>query len=172
MHVDATTTGALPDAEALPFLVIGYGNPLREDDGVGRHVAHALCCRYPEWAPAVLSVHQLTPELAEAVSRVDTVVFVDASAEGVPGEVRCIRLGAEARQSGDTHVYSPQGLLTLAEVCFGHRPEAYVVTLTGSAFGFSENLSAAVQRAVPLVAALVAALAHEVTASRPEASPV
>ena len=73
-------------------LVIAWGNPLREDDGVAWHVLEGLRALQPRpWLPALRlrHAHQLTPELAECVSRAAGVVFVDARRDGTPGEVRC-----------------------------------------------------------------------------------
>ena len=66
--------------ETGDFLVIGYGNTLRSDDGVGAKVAAAVA----ELAlPGVVALvlHQLTPELAETISEARAVVFVDAAVD-------------------------------------------------------------------------------------------
>ena len=64
---------------AEDVLVIGYGNPLRGDDGAGWKAAELLA-EDPRLAGAVvLARHQLTPELADDVSRASLVVLVDAS---------------------------------------------------------------------------------------------
>ena len=63
----------------MNFLVIGYGNTLRSDDGAGQRVAEKI----GQWElPGVgaLAVHQLTPELAENIAQADAVIFVDAVA--------------------------------------------------------------------------------------------
>ena len=68
------------------FLVIGYGNELRGDDAVGPEVARCVA----EWRrPEVvgIAVHQLTPELAVALSEVAVVIFVDACADPAQCEV-------------------------------------------------------------------------------------
>jgi Ni,Fe-hydrogenase maturation factor len=77
-------------------LIIGYGNPLRSDDGVGWQAAELLTDD-PRLADAqILACHQLTPELAEDVSRAGFVVLIDASTEpGVPGSVETRELSAE-----------------------------------------------------------------------------
>ena len=68
-------------------LVVGYGNPLRSDDGVGWRAAQLLATD-PRLAGArVLARHQLVPELALDVSRAPLVVLVDAAADGDPGSV-------------------------------------------------------------------------------------
>ena len=53
------------------LLVIGVGNPLREDDGVGWRLAEALAQAGVE----VHTCHQLLPELAAELGRVDLVLF-------------------------------------------------------------------------------------------------
>jgi hypothetical protein len=62
------------------LLVIGYGNELRGDDGVGPKTAMAVS----EWHfPGVKTMvcHQLTPDLAEPIAAAERVVFIDAVAE-------------------------------------------------------------------------------------------
>ena len=78
-------------------LVIGYGNRLRGDDGVGWEVASRLAAAVPSEAAHILTVHQLTPELAEPVSEADLVIFIDASRVGEPGTWRCDHIKPVAR---------------------------------------------------------------------------
>ena len=67
-------------------LIVGYGNPLRGDDGVGQIVAEAV--RAHELAGAtIIACHQLTPELAEVVAQSEISVFIDAAADIPPGEI-------------------------------------------------------------------------------------
>ena len=69
-----------PVAPGLPSrsdnLVIGIGNALRGDDGVGGWLAQ----RAEQWLPAVQlrTVQQLTPELAEDMAAAARVLFIDA----------------------------------------------------------------------------------------------
>ena len=67
-------------------LIVAYGNPLRSDDGVGWVVAEELRRRLASPEVEVLQLQQLLPEVAESLSRADTVIFVDASCDGEPGE--------------------------------------------------------------------------------------
>src|ERR1035441_6445297 len=62
------------------LLVIGYGNTLRGDDGVGPRVAEAIeKLNLP--GVRTLVCQQLSPEYADPVSRARTVVFVDAAVD-------------------------------------------------------------------------------------------
>lgn len=129
------------------LLVIGYGNPLREDDGVGWRFARWLQERRPDMR--VIAVAQLGPELAETVSRASAVVFVDARRDGSPGAVRCDELVPAANSSGFTHSFDPATLILFAERLYARAPRAALLTVGGLRFGFGEELSAPVRRALP-----------------------
>ena len=75
-------------------LIIGYGNPLRGDDGIGQAAAQAFADEAAGDGIDVVRCHQLMPELAEQLAAVDLAVFVDAGATGAPGGVVTTRLQA------------------------------------------------------------------------------
>lgn len=131
-------------------LVIGYGNPLRQDDSLGWHVAERLIA---EGLPAVdvLTCHQLTPELAERISRTECVVFVDARAGPAAGRMACRAVAPHAAGSAFSHHVAPGALLMLARALYGACPPAWVVTVDGAWFGHGPDLSPAVAAAVPAV---------------------
>jgi hydrogenase maturation protease len=132
-------------------LVIAWGNPLREDDGVAWHVIEGLRALRPRPGLPTLHLrhaHQLTPEMAECVSRSAGVVFVDARRDGAPGEIRCEGVTPAAGSNPLGHSLSPQGLLLYAETLYGRAPQAVVVTVAGERFGMGETLSPEVARAV------------------------
>jgi hydrogenase maturation protease len=150
------TVGAAKDV-----LVICYGNPLRSDDGVGWRVAELLA-EDPRAAGAeVLARHQLTPELAEDVSRAGLVVLVDASGgPGAAGSVSSNPLGASpASGSVYSHHVDPVLLLQLAGAWFGHAPPAVQVSIRAAQLGAGTGLSAPVAAAMPaLVDAVIDAI--------------
>ena len=80
-------------------LVIGYGNTLRTDDGVGRLAAERLADDPRLDGVRVIGRHQLTPELALDVSQAALVVFVDASQSPSGGHVHG-RADGTGRQAG------------------------------------------------------------------------
>ena len=128
------------------MLVIAYGNPLRQDDGAGWAVAAALStCPGVE----VLSVQQLMPELVEVLTRVPTVVFVDARRDGTPGEVRGEPVSPRDMSWNGSHGLDAGVLLGLCDRLYGHAPEAFLVTIAGERFGFGPALSDPVRQAVP-----------------------
>jgi hydrogenase maturation protease len=133
----------------MNILVIGYGNPLRGDDGVGWRVAAAVAAALPGGAAEVLTVHQLTPELAEPISRAERVIFIDAAAEGEAGAVSCFALEDAGRQPAlqGSHLTTPDALLGMAAELFGRCPPAHMVTVVGESFELSESLSPVVEAA-------------------------
>jgi hydrogenase maturation protease len=71
------------------ILIIGYGSPIRGDDAIGPLVADRLIDAIQSEQVVVYSRHILTAELVGEVADAAMVIFLDASVEGVPGEVCC-----------------------------------------------------------------------------------
>jgi hydrogenase maturation protease len=133
--------------------VVAYGNPLRGDDGAAWHVAQAL--ERTEDGAVVLTLHQLTPEVALLVSQADGVIFVDAAKGTRPGQVSTSDVGPALTHAPLTHHMDPETLLALAQKLYGSCPRAALITIAGETFGFSEELSAPVRRAIPEAARAV-----------------
>ena len=121
------------------FLVIGYGNTLRGDDGVGPRVVEAIEELH---LPGVrtLICQQLSPEHAGPVSQARTVIFVDAAVDA-PREVQWRKLEPNESSQLMTHAADPRTLLALARDVFGHAPPAWWLTIPAVKLGFSEELS-------------------------------
>jgi hydrogenase maturation protease len=131
-----------PNKTAL--LVIGYGNTLRCDDGVGPRVAEAVAALN---LPGVetLTCQQLSPEYAEPVSRAHRVVFVDAAVDA-PKEVQLRPLEPGESSQLMAHAADPRTLLALARDVFGQAPRAWWLTIPAVRLGFGEELSPEAQR--------------------------
>jgi hydrogenase maturation protease len=143
-------------------LIVGYGNPLRGDDGVGQATARALAGHATLKNCEVVACHQLMPELAERLAAVDLVVFIDARAGAAPGSVAIARLhGVPAAAPGLVHHVDPAALLALAGRLYGRAPEAFLVSVGAGSLGLSENLSPSVAAALPEVVATVRRLVAE-----------
>ena len=136
-------------------LILGYGNPDRQDDGVAWHVlaavAQALGRPVPESFeeefeaggadPDFLFVLQLVPELSETLATYERVCFVDAHTGNVPEDVQLISITAQFQTSPFTHHMTAATCLTLAETIYHHFPEAILVSVRGYQFGFTRTLS-------------------------------
>ena len=133
-------------------LIIGYGNPLRGDDGLGWEVAGRLAACIPDPAVTIVTAQQLTPELSEPIYYADTVIFVDATAEGKPGTWRCelIEPAIEYAPSMGHH-FDIAGLLAFTRGVFQSCPKAWVVSVTAESFACREDLSPMVEEALTAV---------------------
>lgn len=145
-----------------PVLIVGYGNPLRGDDGAGRRAAEELAARWPVNEVRVEPAHQLLIELAQTAAESGFAVFIDASHDSAPGELRSRPVvSAALGRDSLTHHLTPETLLAVAETLYGHRPDAVLVTIGGRDFGHGETLSPEVERALPELLARVAAAVEE-----------
>jgi Ni,Fe-hydrogenase maturation factor len=192
-----TGSGQAPDIAARdragfvagPVLVIGYGNPLRSDDGVGPAVVARLAGD-PRLAGVDLrALHQLTPELASDASGVSLLVLVDAGVAEAPGEVSVRRIEppasvvratggteaatAEADPEGGgadtaaddpgawTHHVGPAGILGLSQALYGAAPRLVLVSIGPQSLELGEGLTDCVAAAVTRAADLVATIVIE-----------
>jgi hydrogenase maturation protease len=145
-------------------LVIGYGNPLRGDDGVGAVVAQRVKAELGE-AVELIVAHGLTPEVALMVSRATRVVFIDARC-GLPTGV--INVEAVTPEDPATatwsvgHFLAPSQILAMAGALYGNCPPAALVTIGGENWEPGDVVSRAVNLAIPeAVRAVVQELQRE-----------
>jgi len=149
-------------------LILTCGNPQRGDDGVAGEVAKALLVGFCDAETKVCCHLQWVPEMAEWISEAGLVIFVDASAELKPGEVRSQEVKARAiSPEAFTHSMTPAGLLALARQLYGNAPDtAYLVTIGGDSFALSEELSEVARHAVPVALDQVKAILSGVSVPR------
>ena len=144
-------------------LIVGYGNPLRGDDGLGWRVTERLRELVHDPAVEILTLHQLTPELMDPVSRARRVIFIDACTGGNPGEIRERAVApdsaAHAAGAAFTHHATPEALLAGARALYGRAAEAWMISVTGADFSLSAELSPAVSGRLEQVVAAVLRLA-------------
>ena len=132
---------------AASILVYGYGNPGRQDDGLGI----ALLEHLEQWAkregPAQLtfdSNYQLNAEDALTISAHDVVVFVDATKEGAePFSFQQIKPRATIAFS--THAMTPESVLALCTELYGKQPVAYLLAIHGYEWEPNAKLTPAAQ---------------------------
>jgi hydrogenase maturation protease len=124
----------------LEIIIIGYGNSLRSDDGVGQAVAKKIADLN---LPNVKSIamHQLTPELCEPLSRCDVAIFIDAHLVSEGKEVKVSSLEPVEKEPVTSHIDNPAGLLKLAKELYGNYPKAYWITVPAENFEFGEVFS-------------------------------
>ncbi len=143
------------------LLIIGYGNPLRGDNGAGWYVAERLAGEIDDPAVRIVMQHQLMPEFAEAVSQVGRLLLIDAAEGARPGAVAEIPVTpAETTGRPMTHHMTPENLLAWARDLYGRFPETTLFTITGGDFSHTEDLSPAVRAACDTLVDRLITLAH------------
>ena len=133
-------------------LIIGYGNVLRMDDGLGWHIAERLADDPRLTGVTVLGRHQLTPELALDISEAGLVVLVDARLGPPAGSFHVARvepLGSHAAPM--THHLGPAGLVDLAIDLYGRAPDVFLVSVGVESVEAGDRLTPTVEAAVPQV---------------------
>ena len=125
-------------------LILGIGNELRGDDGVGARVVRSLP---PQADVNAETVHQLTPELAERLRGVRSVLFVDAHIADDAVRLSPLRPAVDGGALG--HALSPEALLEWTRVVYGRAPEGWMLTVPARSFPFAESLSADAEGALP-----------------------
>jgi len=150
--------------EGKQLLVIGVGNTLRGDDGVGVRVAQALADRPLPEGVAVLDGGTEGLDLLYHLETADRVILIDGAVMGkAPGEVRVfggelVHATPEVRFSS-THGFGVAEVLTLGR-SIGVTPEVTVVGIQpgelGPRDGLSEALESHLTEYVKLVEGLIA----------------
>lgn len=144
-------------------LVIGFGNRLRGDDAAGPLAAEKVAeqCRDN---PSIRCMPrpQLPPELAQDLSEVEAVIFLDADAEAEPGTIRCRDITPDAEGSLATcHSLSPAQLCTLCRSVYGSAPRATLISIGAGNLDYGDELSEAVEDALPRFVDRAATLARD-----------
>ena len=127
-------------------LIIGYGNPLRSDDGLGQYFAENIGQNWD-----VITSTQLMPEHAEPISRAEQVVFLDARLGETPGDVRCEMVTPIKITGAFTHNVTPASLLAAAQELYGNSPEAILISVSGSSFDYGDSFSPKIYALLPQI---------------------
>ncbi|HSO13704.1 MAG TPA: hydrogenase maturation protease [Anaerolineales bacterium] len=155
----------------MKTLIVGLGNPILGDDGVGWKVAEELQKQLPE--DAAMDVECLSLGgigLMEHLIGYDRVIIVDAFAMDAPvGSISVLKLSQLPNYSAyhitNMHDTSLQKAMELGREMGAHLPEDVMIVgvATEHIHDFSENLSSLVERAVPCVVNIVLDLLNEIS---------
>jgi len=112
----------------------------------------------------ILALHQLTPELAEAIGKSETTIFVDADCEQEPGRISCKVISPHPATPGaTTHHLDPPNLLAFTQAIYGTIPKtAVLLTVSGESFGLEEGLSPTALAAIPVLERILHAMINAV----------
>ncbi len=131
----------------MNFLVIGYGNTLRNDDGAGQVVAEKVA----NWnVPGLrsLCLHQLYPELATEMAEVELVIFVDVYPAATTQPVKVSPLEPLSSNLIRSHFSDPRVLLNLTQSLYSCCPEAWWILIPGENFEVGDRLSSVAEKGV------------------------
>ncbi len=124
----------------MRILLLAWGNPARQDDGLGPALAAAMEAQ-PRPDVTVSCDYQLQVEDACMVAEHDAVIFIDASTEGTePFSFEQVHPRQQA--SFSSHSLSAAALLGLSERCFQRTVPGWMLAIRGYGFEpFVEQLS-------------------------------
>ena len=142
------------------IIIVGYGNPLRRDDGAGAALIRRLHAHFGSQTVLKLQeltqhdqlglmvVHQLSPELAETLALYDSAIFVDASVETEYFIVERYDLPCEAEHVYHSHNITPRQLSMLCMLSqdASKLTQIHIVHLPASDMSVGEGLSSAMQQ--------------------------
>ncbi len=132
-------------------LILGCGNSLRQDDGVGLWLCAWAQDRFSsEPDLRVIARQQWTPDLAEDIALSRSVLFIDCTVESAPGQVLLREIDAAAPRTGIvTHYTDASHLLALAGELYSAAPrKALFLTIGAGSVALGEEFSPAVSAAL------------------------
>ncbi|MCE1201562.1 MAG: hydrogenase maturation protease [Bacteroidia bacterium] len=136
------------------ILVYGYGNPGRQDDGLGAALVQQLenwLLMHPEIEVDTDCNYQLNIEDAAAIADRDLVIFVDASTDETIPAFRMTPVNpSDARVEFTMHAVSPAFVLDLCRKIQGSCPKTWLLQIRGYTWDFEERLSAEAQNNLAL----------------------
>ncbi len=118
----------------MKILIYGYGNPGRQDDGLGPRLVERIEQQQSDnklfQNVDTDSNYQLNIEDADNINQYDIVIFVDASVSAEPPfEFTGIKPSKDIELS--THAVSPQSVLARCEDIHGAYPKTYLLAIRG-----------------------------------------
>ena len=126
-------------ADRPRILVLGYGNPGRQDDGLGPAVAAAIdALGWPN--VTAYDNYQLNIEDAVDVAAHEIVWFVDAAKSG-SRPFAVTELAPASTVEFTSHIVRPEAILAIARQCYGATPQAFLLAVRGYDFEFTEELT-------------------------------
>jgi hydrogenase maturation protease len=136
----------------MKTLILGIGNYLLGDEGVGVHVARALGQRELPEGVAVVEAGTAFLDVLPEIEKADRILLVDAmEAGGAPGSVYRVPFDQchHPNMLASLHGFDMSRVLFMAGS--HHAPEVTVFGIEPARIEWGTDLSAPVQRAVPLV---------------------
>ena len=134
------------------ILVIGYGNSMRGDDGMGPLAAQRIENIVQDKEVKIIVRHQTGIELAEDLKDADFAIFIDAHVGVEPGTLKEETVVLDdSMPSSFSHHLHPGVLLSLVQALYNKHPEAVIYSIAAESFDHGEGLSPAVEATLPVL---------------------
>jgi hydrogenase maturation protease len=140
-------------------LVFGYGNPGREDDGLGPLAAAEI--ERMQWPHVIARAnYQLVIEDAVDVAEADVVWFIDSARTG-PEPYQFRQLSPSSEIAFTSHIVKPEVVLALARGYYHKSPAAYLLGIRGYQFEFVERITDRARRNLSEALSLITRMIRE-----------
>lgn len=131
--------------KATKIIVYGYGNPGRQDDGLGVALAENI----EKWVKEnnlenifTDSNYQLNIEDAEIISNYDIVIFADASTEPDVKDIAFTEVEtSDASIEFTMHAVSPAFVVDLCNKIYHRKPKTFLLHIKGYEWELSEGIT-------------------------------
>lgn len=133
----------LPEKNKNNILLYGYGNPGRQDDGLGPAFIDTIETRLQELnikGVELDSNYQLNIEDAANIADKDLVIFIDASVEDI-SDFYMTKVKPSAEASFTMHAASPAFILDLCQRIYQKTPETWLLHIKGYEWEMKEALT-------------------------------
>lgn len=121
------------------ILIVGIGNILRGDDGIGNYVCNCINRMHIKNVKSI-TTQQLDTSLLEDFTKADAVVLVDAALSGHP--VAFYAAGKNnSMYAPASHSMNANLLVELAQQLYKKNPQLMICAVRGDNFNMGENLS-------------------------------
>lgn len=132
----------------MKILIYGYGNPGRQDDGLGIKFTESM----EEWANknnrtdlSFENNYQLNIEDSFLISEKDLVIFADASIEELDSFIITQIEPSDAKVEFTMHAVSAAYIVDLCQKLYNKKPPAYLMHIKGYEFELQEGLTQSAQ---------------------------
>ena len=143
-------------------LLIGYGNPTRMDDGVGWYIAKMIRESISDKVD-VMEADQLSVEMIEDIKDRQVVIFVDAHVSEEDDWIRISEVEPDTKLGLTAHIVSPSNLLSICQSIYNRYPKAYLYSVKGVNFDFSEELSEQTRKSADEVIKLLSDIISDIS---------
>lgn len=130
---------SLNEVKQTNVLVVGIGNPLRSDDGVGPYVADGVEARGLNGVK-VWVVHQLNVEDLDRMIEFNKIILVDASVTGLPLDFHPVDKFTRQTLSSSHHL-SAETFVNLAKSIYHTDLHLHLCSIRGISFEVGNKIS-------------------------------